>query len=49
MVLGGDMNVAHLDLDIHDPTAKHLPKTPGTTPQERKSFGELLDSGALTG
>jgi len=44
-VLGGDLNVAHLDLDIWNPDAKHLVKSAGTTPQERGSFGELLGAG----
>jgi hypothetical protein len=45
VVLTGDLNVAHLDLDIHNPTAKHISKQAGLTPQERSSFGALLASG----
>ena len=41
----GDLNVAHLDLDIHNPSAKHLVKQAGVTPQERASFSTLLASG----
>lgn len=40
------MNVGHLDIDIHNPTAKHIVKQAGLTPQERASFTELL-SGPL--
>ena len=45
VVLTGDLNVAHLDLDIHNPTAKHIAKQAGLTPQERTSFGTLLATG----
>lgn len=45
VVVGGDLNVAHLDHDIWNVDAKHVPKSAGTTPQERQSFGELLDAG----
>lgn len=38
----GDLNVAHKDCDVWNPTAKHLPKQPGVTPQERSSFSSLL-------
>jgi len=39
VILTGDLNVAHLDLDIYNPTAKHINKQAGLTPQERQSFG----------
>lgn len=39
----GDLNVAHLDADIWNVTAKHIAKSAGTTPQERESFGTMLD------
>lgn len=42
VVYGGDLNVAHLDADIWNPTAKHIPKSAGTSPAERAAFGELL-------
>lgn len=45
VVLFGDLNVAHLDADIWNVTAKHIAKSAGTTPQERKAFAELLGDG----
>ncbi|CAE7498519.1 ARP, partial [Symbiodinium microadriaticum] len=45
VVLTGDLNVAHLDRDIHNPGAKHIAKQAGLTPQERASFGSLLATG----
>lgn len=44
VVLLGDLNVAHLDADIWNVTAKHIPKSAGTTPQERAAFGQLLET-----
>ncbi len=41
----GDLNVGHLDLDIHNPTAKHIVKQSGLTPEERNSFSSLLAAG----
>lgn len=38
VILTGDLNVGHLDLDIHNPTAKHIVKQAGLTPEERQSF-----------
>ena len=43
VILCGDLNCAHKEIDIHNP--KTNLKTAGFTPQERKTFGELLDSG----
>lgn len=44
MILGGDLNVAHKEIDIYDPKGKE--KVPGFSPQERKSFDDFLnDSG----
>jgi len=40
--LVGDMNVAHLDIDIWNVGAKHISKSAGTTPRERESFGRTL-------
>lgn len=45
VVYVGDLNVAHLDLDIWNVGAKHLAKSAGTTPQEREAMGRLLDAG----
>ena len=42
VILLGDLNAAHLDADIWNVTAKHVPKQPGTTPQERAAIGQLL-------
>ena len=46
VVLLGDLNVAHLDADIWNHAAKHIPKSAGTTPEERRAFGELLEIGS---
>lgn len=43
----GDLNVGHLDLDIHNPDAKHIDKQAGLTPAERDSFTMLLSDGAF--
>ena len=45
VVLLGDLNVAHLDADIWNVTAKHIPKSAGCTPREREAFGVLLAEG----
>ena len=45
VVYGGDLNVAHLDGDIWNLEAKHIPKSAGTTPEERTAFGQLLGGG----
>lgn len=45
VVYGGDLNVAHLDGDIWNLEAKHIPTSAGTTPKERSAFGELLGAG----
>jgi exodeoxyribonuclease-3 len=47
VVLAGDLNCAHLDLDVHNPHAKHLPKMHGTTPAERAAFTALLQETAF--
>lgn len=46
VILTGDLNVGHLDVDIHNPTAKHIVKQAGLTPEERASFSQLV-SGPL--
>ena len=43
VIVAGDLNVAHNELDIYD--AKGKDKFAGFTPQERQSFNELLNSG----
>ncbi len=43
VIVTGDFNVAHQDIDIYDPSGKD--KQPGFTVQERKSFQSLLDMG----
>jgi len=45
VVLFGDLNVGHLDRDIWNHDAKHIPKSAGLTPRERAAFAELLDDG----
>lgn len=45
VILAGDLNVAHLDLDIYNHEAKHIVKQAGLTPQERASFGIMLGEG----
>ncbi len=42
-VVGGDLNVAHRDVDLYNPTAPHIKKTPGCTAQERASFSACLE------
>ena len=41
-IYGGDLNVAHLDIDIYNVNAKHIPKSSATTPQERNAFGVMM-------
>lgn len=48
-MLIGDLNVAHLDADIWNVEAPHVPRSAGTTPQERGSFSLLLDAGFVDG
>jgi exodeoxyribonuclease III len=38
LLLMGDLNVAYLDEDIYNVDAKHIPKSAGTTIEERESF-----------
>lgn len=44
VVFTGDLNVGHLNLDIHNPWAKHIVQQAGLTPQERASMSSLLDT-----
>lgn len=45
VVYCGDLNVAHLDLDIYNFDAKHIVKQSGCTPRERAAFGKMLETG----
>ena len=45
MILSGDLNVAHTDLDVYNFQAKHLLKQAGTTLREKNAFSTLLASG----
>lgn len=45
VLLLGDLNVAHGDADIWNLEAPHVPKSASTTPEERASFGKLLQAG----
>ena len=42
VVYTGDLNCGHLDLDIHNPTAKHIAKQAGLTAEERAAFTGML-------
>ena len=39
----------HRDADLHNPEAKHIPKTAGCTARERESFTALLEVGGWVG
>ena len=43
VLLTGDLNVAHLDLDIYNYFAPHVKKTPGCTQEERQSMTTTLE------
>jgi exodeoxyribonuclease III len=45
IVFAGDLNCGYADIDIHNPTAKHIVKQAGLTPRERSSFGEFFNIG----
>lgn len=45
VVLCGDLNVAHQEIDLKNPKTNH--KNPGFSDQERAKFTELLDSGFI--
>jgi exodeoxyribonuclease III len=45
VIYTGDMNVGHLNVDIYNAHAKHIPKIPGLTPEERASHTKLLECG----
>ncbi|CAM9187761.1 unnamed protein product [Ectocarpus sp. 12 AP-2014] len=42
VVVVGDMNVAHEDLDFYNPEERRMRKAAGTTPEERSSFAVNL-------
>eukprot|EP00435_Cladocopium_sp_Y103_P036455 s2405_g9.t1 len=42
LVICGDFNVAHQDIDIWNPEASHIKRQAGTTAPERESFANLL-------
>lgn len=43
VVFCGDLNVAHLDIDIYDPASKQ--KSNGFTPEERERFSDIINAG----
>ncbi|MCC6138205.1 MAG: endonuclease/exonuclease/phosphatase family protein, partial [Bdellovibrionaceae bacterium] len=45
IILVGDYNVAHQDIDIYDPI--RLAKTSGFLPEERSWFGQFLNAGFI--
>lgn len=45
VIVCGDLNVAHEDIDIHNPKTNH--RTTGFTDEERKSFSEILKDNKL--
>ena len=45
VILCGDLNVAHQEIDLHNPKTNR--KNPGFTDQEREKFTALLDSGFI--
>jgi hypothetical protein len=46
VIYGGDLNVAHLDIDVYDGTTnKQRKKSAGFTPEERATFSNLLEDG----
>lgn len=45
VVFTGDLNVAHLDLDIYNYAAPHIKKSAGCTARERDSFSSMLSRG----
>jgi exodeoxyribonuclease III len=45
LILCGDLNVAHQEIDIYEPKGHH--KSAGFTPEERENFTKLLDEGYI--
>lgn len=47
VILSGDLNVAHKELDIYDPKRDHFKRTAGFTNQERECFTKFLEKGFI--
>ncbi len=45
VILCGDLNCAHMPIDIYNPKGKN--NTPGYAPKEREEFGKMLDQGFI--
>ena len=45
VIVCGDMNVAHKEIDLKNPSSNH--KNPGFTDEEREKLGLLLDAGFI--
>ena len=45
MIVCGDMNVAHQEIDLKNPASNH--QNPGFTDEEREKMTALLDSGLI--
>ena len=45
VILCGDLNVAHEEIDLKNPKTNH--KNPGFSDEERQKFSELLDAGFI--
>ena len=43
VIICGDLNVAHKEIDLKNPKSNH--RNPGFTDEERNAFGRLLDAG----
>lgn len=43
LIISGDYNICHLDIDIHNPSKQH--KTSGFLPEEREWVSQFIDSG----
>lgn len=47
VVVCGDLNVAHQNIDFFNPEEPRMKKAAGTTPEERESFSRLLEETGL--
>tara|TARA_B110000503_G_scaffold24320_1_gene38374 strand:- start:4509 stop:5273 length:765 start_codon:yes stop_codon:yes gene_type:complete len=45
LIISGDYNICHLDIDIHNPTKQQ--KTSGFLPEEREWVSQFIDSGFI--
>lgn len=45
LIISGDYNICHLDIDIHNPSKQH--KTSGFLPEEREWVSQFIDSGFI--